>query len=254
MDIRFFARRIVMRIVAERLRQQEKPIKPPIRVTRAVAETYAAIEGVTIDERMEKQMGIYGVYIQDADPNEERVFKMFPEDYVLLETERLILREYTKEDFPAMYAMLSDPVTMQHYLKPYDETGVKRWLEWSQENYRKHGFGWWAMELKATGEFIGDCGITMQDIDGQLLPEIGYHIHKDYWRQGYGKEAAKAVRDWGFTHRDFDCLYAYMTAGNVASWSTAAAIGMKKIKEYQDPEEGVLYVYAISRRDWEQMQ
>ena len=46
--------------------------------------------------------------------------------------------------------------------------------------------------------------ITMQDIDGQLLPEIGYHIHKDYWRQGYGKEAATAVRDWFFANTDFN--------------------------------------------------
>ena len=62
---------------------------------------------------------------------------------------------------------------------------------------------------------------------------------------GFGKEAAKAVRDWGFTHTEFDCLYAYMTAANVASWSTATAVGMKKVKAYMDPEDGLLYVYAI---------
>ena len=48
--------------------------------------------------------------------------------------------------------------------------------------------------LKETGKFI----ITIQNIDGEKLPEIGYHIHKKYWRQGYAKEAAKAVRDWAF--------------------------------------------------------
>ena len=169
---------------------------------------------------------------------------------MVLETQRLILREYTEKDLPALFALLSDPVTMQHYPKPYDEAGAKRWLEWSLENYRKHGFGWWAIELKETGEFIGDCGITMQMIDGALLPEIGYHLHKDHWRRGYGREAANAVRDWGFAHTEFDCLYAYMAAANVASWSTAAAAGMKKIKVYADPEDGLMYVYAIRREDW----
>ena len=47
------------------------------------------------------------------------------------------------------------------------------------------------------GKLIGDCGITIQNIDGELLPEIGYHIHKDFWRQGFATEAAAAVRDLG---------------------------------------------------------
>ena len=135
---------------------------------------------------------------------------------MILETKRLILREYTREDFDALYAILSDPETMQHYPKPYDEAGTMRWLTWSMDNYATYGFGLWAMILKESGELIGDCGITMHPIDGEQLPEIGYHVNKAYWRQGYAKEAATAVRDWGFTQRPFDCLYSYMAAGNVA--------------------------------------
>ena len=168
-----------------------------------------------------------------------------------METDRLIFREYTKNDFEALYAILSDPETMKHYPKPYDEKGTMRWIDWSLENYEKYGFGWWAIERKDTGAFIGDCGITMQMIDGELLPEIGYHIHKDHWRKGFGSEAAKAVRDWAFTHRDFKSLYSYMTKENVASYMTAAAAGLRKIKEFQDPEDGLLFVYAITRDEWE---
>ena len=172
---------------------------------------------------------------------------------MIFETQRLILREYTQADFPELLKLLSDPVTMQHYPKPYDERGTHRWIDWSLQNYEKYGFGWRAMELKETGEFIGDCGITLQNIDGQLLPEIGYHIHKNYWRKGYGKEAAKAVLDWAFTNTDYDCLYSYMTAGNVASYATAESVGMQRIKEYTDETDGLLYVYAITRKQWEQM-
>jgi RimJ/RimL family protein N-acetyltransferase len=167
----------------------------------------------------------------------------------ILETERLILREYTMEDFEGLYAILSDPVTMSHYPRPYDEKGTLRWLNWSLDNYEKYGFGLWAIELKETGRFIGDCGITMQNIDGETLPEIGYHIHRDYWRQGYGKEAARAVRDWFFTHTDFDAVYSYMTAGNTASYSTAASVGMKRIKEYTDKNGEVCLVYRITRAE-----
>lgn len=169
---------------------------------------------------------------------------------MILETERLILREYTAEDFDALYGILSDKETMKHYPKTYDEKGTKRWLNWSFDNYKKYGFGLWAIELKAAGQFIGDCGITMQNIDGSLLPEIGYHIHKSFWRQGFGKEAASAVRDWCFSNTEFDAVYSYMTASNLPSYSTAASVGMKRIKEYFD-ENGVFhFVYKITRKEW----
>ena len=167
----------------------------------------------------------------------------------MLETERLVLREYVQNDFDALYAILSDPETMRHYPKPYDKDGTQRWLNWSFENYRKYGFGLWAIELKSTGEFIGDCCITMQPIDGAWLPEIGYHVNKHHWRQGYAKEAARAVRDWCFAHTDFDAVYSYMTCTNVASYSTAASIGMTRIKQYDD--DGVPhFVYRLTREDW----
>ena len=169
---------------------------------------------------------------------------------MILQTDRLILREYTQQDFDDLYAILSDPETMQHYPKPYDAAGTQRWLDWSFDNYRRHGFGLWAIELKETGAFIGDCGLTMQNIDGVQLPEIGYHIHKDHWRRGYGSEAARAVRDWAFQNTDFDELYSYMVAANVASYSTAAAAGMTRQKEYLD-EHGIAHlVYCITRQEW----
>ena len=169
----------------------------------------------------------------------------------ILETARLILREYTPDDLDGLYAILSDAETMQHYPKPYDEKGTMRWLTWNFDNYQKYGFGLWAIELKESGEFIGDCGITMQNIDGELLPEIGYHIRKDCWRRGYAKEAASAVRDWLFEHTDFDAVYSYMNYTNVASYSTAASVGMKRIKEYTDTQGMVCCVYRLLRSEWE---
>ena len=171
---------------------------------------------------------------------------------IIIETKRLLLREYTLTDFDPLHKLLSDPVTMQHYPKPYDEKGTHRWLEWSLNNYRQYGFGLWAMVLKETGEFLGDCGITMQNIDGEILPEIGYHVYRDFWRKGYGKEAAAAVRDWFFEHTDFPAVYSYMTATNVASYSTAQSVGMHKLKEYTDTD-GLCYVYTMSRAEWETM-
>ncbi len=167
-----------------------------------------------------------------------------------LETQRLILREYTMEDFDALYEIMSDPETMRHYPAPFDEARTRRWIGWNLDNYKKYGWGLWAVVLKESGHFIGDCGITLQNIDGELLPEIGYHINKKYWRRGFAKEAARAVRDWVFENTNYDAIYSYMKYTNVASYSTAIANGMKKVKEYPDSKNEISYAYAISRSEW----
>lgn len=169
----------------------------------------------------------------------------------LVETERLILREYTMDDFEALFEIMSDEETMQHYPAPFDKEKTKSWITWNLDNYKKYGFGLWAVVLKATNEFIGDCGITIQYIDGEMLPEIGYHINKKHWRNGYAKEAARAVRDWAFTHTEYPVIYSYMKYTNIGSFSTAIANGMKKVKEYPDPKNHISYAYAIRRQEWE---
>lgn len=172
---------------------------------------------------------------------------------MIIETKRLILREMTLDDQQDIYNIVANEETMKFYRKEFLSMYAQRWITWNLDNYKKYGFGLWAMILKDTGELIGDCGITIQNIDGELLPEIGYHINKNFWRQGYGKEAASAVRDWAFNNTKYDCIYSYMTSDNVPSYSLAASIGMRKIKEYASEEDETLSVYAITKQEWEKI-
>ena len=172
---------------------------------------------------------------------------------MVIKTENLLLREFTHEDFPALFEIFSDPETMRHYPKPFDENRTKDWIEWNLQNYEEYGFGLWAVVLRETDEFIGDCGLTIQNIDGESLPEIGYHIQKNHWRKGFGSEAASEVRDWAFMNTEYDCLYSYMKYTNIGSCSTAIAIGMRKVKEYPDEKNGISYAYAIKREEWEKL-
>ncbi|MBE5805051.1 MAG: GNAT family N-acetyltransferase [Clostridiales bacterium] len=169
---------------------------------------------------------------------------------MIIETERLLLRDMTQEDYDSLHAILTDAETMRHYPNPYDDAGVQRWMDWTLNNYRKHGFGLWAVTLKETGEFIGDCGITMQPIHGEWLPEIGYHFNKKHWRQGYASEAAAACIRVAFRQFGFPAVYSYMTSGNEASWRTAMKCGMTFVEEYQDDDE-TLRVYRIDTESWE---
>ena len=102
---------------------------------------------------------------------------------MIIETERLYLREMTENDFDALYKVLADSDIMQHYPYTFDEARVRNWIQRNIERYRILGFGLWAVCLKETGEMIGDCGLTMQLINGQIRPEIGYHIRRDRQRR-----------------------------------------------------------------------
>ena len=59
----------------------------------------------------------------------------------MIETKRLILRNYTMDDFNSLFEIMSDPETMQHYPAPFDENRTKDWIIWNIENYKKYGFG-----------------------------------------------------------------------------------------------------------------
>ena len=169
---------------------------------------------------------------------------------MILETKRLLLREMRPDDFQAMFQVLGDPQTMWHYPYTPDGQHVRDWIERNINRYMKDGFGLWAVCLKETGELIGDCGLTLQNINGEILPEIGYHIRRDCHRKGYASEAAKGVRDWAFQNTDYPAVYSYCRYTNLPSIKTAESIGMHFVCEYPDEVNGMTHVSSISREEW----
>ncbi len=169
---------------------------------------------------------------------------------MVIKTERLLLREMSEDDYHALYKVLSDANIMQHYPYFFDGIKVKNWIERNIERYRIFGFGLWAVCLKDTGEMIGDCGLTMQIINGQIKPEIGYHIRADKQRKGYAKEAAIAVRDWTFHNTPFNVVYSYMKYTNEPSAKTAISYGCKQVDEFTDEVNEITKVFAITREEW----
>lgn len=168
----------------------------------------------------------------------------------MIETERLFLREMDRNDYDALYKVLADSDIMRHYPYAFDEARVRDWIERNINRYRENGFGLWAVCLKESGEVIGDCGLTLQNINGKMLPEIGYHIRRDCQHKGYAKEAAKAVCDWAFRNMDYPALYSYCKYTNEPSIRTAESIGMHFDCEYPDEVNGITHVSVIFRKDW----
>lgn len=103
------------------------------------------------------------------------------------------------------------------------------WIEWTQRNYEEHGFGLWVIETDA-GEFVGDCGLTMQEVEDEWFVEAGWHVRSPLQRQGYASEAATAVRT-AAALAGIDHLVAIIRPTNVASQRVATKIGLTLERE-----------------------
>ena len=113
-----------------------------------------------------------------------------------LPTERLRFREYRDDDLDDVVAMFGDPQARRFYPEMDTPEACRGWIEWSKRNYRDHGFGLWAIEDLSSGEFLGDCGLTYQPVEGDRLLELGYHLLAEHRGKGLVTEAGRACLDY----------------------------------------------------------
>jgi [ribosomal protein S5]-alanine N-acetyltransferase len=163
----------------------------------------------------------------------------------ILTTPRLILRQFTLEDVNALHAVLGDPLAMRYYPAPFSRQETAEWIQRNLDRYREHGFGLWAMVRKSDGQLIGDCGLTVQMVDGQPEEEIGYHVLRSLWGQGYAFEAAAAVRDYQFNDRKKQRVISWMAPDNLASRRVAEKVGMVFEKWSTNRLGGAMVVYSM---------
>jgi RimJ/RimL family protein N-acetyltransferase len=166
-----------------------------------------------------------------------------------IETKRLLLREMTLTDVDDLLPVLSDPVAMQFYPRPFDLHMTQAWIERNMQRYAQHGIGLWALVLKHTGYLIGDCGLLLQEVEGRTEIEIGYHMRRDLWGQGLATEAAQACRDYGFSQLNCDRLISLIHPDNLASRRVAEKNSMSLIKQVTWRDKPTL-IYAIERKCW----
>ena len=144
-----------------------------------------------------------------------------------LETPRLVLREMTWEDYPALCRILQDDQVMYAYEGAFDQAQTQAWLQKQRIRYESLGFGLWAAVLKETGEMIGQCGLTMQDWKDRQVLEIGYLFQKAFWHQGYAAEAAQACKAYAFQTLKAEAVFSIIRDTNLASQRVARRNGME---------------------------
>jgi [ribosomal protein S5]-alanine N-acetyltransferase len=163
----------------------------------------------------------------------------------VLETERMVLRRMTMSDVDDLMGIFSDPVAMRHYPATKSRAEAEDWVRWTLGSYRDHGFGQWVAVLEDTREFVGQCGLTVQEVEGTEEVEIGYLFLRRFWGRGLATEAARAVRDYGFA-LGYRRLISIIDPGNLPSRRVAEKTGLTLEKEVEKWGKRVC-IYSVEK-------
>ena len=163
-----------------------------------------------------------------------------------LETARLLLRPFTHDDVDSMFAIIGDPVTMQYYPCAFSREDALEWIERNLKRYKNDGHGLMAMVLKSNSEMIGDCGIARQNVEGEIMLEVGYHLRRDCWGHGYATEAARACMGYAFRELGAARVVSLIRPENVPSRRVAERNGMSVERQVMHAELPHLLYVATS--------
>jgi [ribosomal protein S5]-alanine N-acetyltransferase len=146
-----------------------------------------------------------------------------------LETPRLVLREMTPADAPALHAVLGDPETMRWYPRGFTFQEVEAWIARQIGRYPT-GTGLLGLVFKKTGDFVGDCGPVWQEVEPESGKppelEIGYHVHSEFRNRGLATEAARAVREYAFGALGVEAVISLIRPENLPSRRVAEKNGL----------------------------
>jgi RimJ/RimL family protein N-acetyltransferase len=175
-----------------------------------------------------------------------------------LETERLILRDFVKEDWQRVLEYQSDPL----YLRYYEWTertpdAVQDFVGWFLEHQKQSPRIKFqlAITLKSNHLLIGNCGIRMDKVNA-LQADVGYELDPQYWNHGYATEAAHAIVDFGFSRFNLHRVWSWCIADNLGSAHVLEKLGMRleghlRENEYYRDRWWDTLMYGILADEWQ---
>jgi RimJ/RimL family protein N-acetyltransferase len=146
---------------------------------------------------------------------------------VVLETERLQLRELEPADLDFVASMLADPDVNHYYEKHFSRSDAEVWLNRQVERYQRYGHGLWLVQKRGTGEPVGQVGLAIQEVEGRHRPEVGWLLDRRHWGHGFATEAGQACRDAAFGRWGYLELISLIRPENEPSQRVALRIGLK---------------------------
>lgn len=175
-----------------------------------------------------------------------------------LETERLKLRHWQKDDLEPFARLNGDRKVMEWFPKMLDKDETAAFIEYIRDHFKTYQFGLWAVELKDNGEFIGFVGLWKPKFEADFTPcvEVGWRLLSEHWGRGYAPEAAIASINDGFNRAGLDEIMSFTSVHNKKSIRVMEKIGLKRQADFEHPQlpEGHFLRphvrYSIYKDDW----
>ena len=176
-----------------------------------------------------------------------------------LESERLLLRQWTESDIPGFIRLNSDPEIMRYFPRTLTSAESTEFISIMSSIIAEKGWGFWAVESKFTNEFIGFVGLNSPRTILPFSPcvEVGWRLHKECWGRGYATEAGKVSLAYAFSQLALDEVVSFTTKSNAKSRQVMERLGMSNTgKNFRYPDlptdhplsEHVLY--KITKKQW----
>ena len=150
----------------------------------------------------------------------------------IIESPRLLLREFALEDIDQLGKVFGDPNVMKYSTNgPLDEKGIRSFINWCRNSYHSNGYGQWAVIERSSGRVIGCCGLSQVEIDGTREIEIGYRLEKAEWGKGFASEIAISTLSYGYEKLNLNKIIAIIANGHTSSIRVAEKIGFSQFNE-----------------------
>jgi len=149
-----------------------------------------------------------------------------------LRTDRLLLRDWTEADLAPFATLNADPVAMEHFPSTLDRAQSDAMVEMLRNRWRAHGLSWWAVEERASGEFLGAVGLLQVTVVAPFNDpeapsvEVGWRLLPSSWGRGYATEAAAAAIEWGIGERGLGEIVSFTVPANQRSRRVMEKLGM----------------------------
>lgn len=168
----------------------------------------------------------------------------------LFETTRLIVKELSSRDIPALTEILSDPAVMQYSLRGVcDEAATRQFIGWCMDCYSSCGFGPWALFEKTSGDLVGFCGVGPERVGDVEEINLGYRLARRFWGQGLATEAVRGVMQYAFEQKRCASVIVIIEPEHTASVRVTekSGFGAYTVREFHGRQ---VRLYRMTDRVW----
>lgn len=147
---------------------------------------------------------------------------------MILETQRLILRDWQQSDREPFARLNADPEVMQYFPATLSPQESDTLVDRIEEHRQIHNFCFWAAEERSTGAFIGFIGLKVPTFEAHFTPtvEVGWRLAKAFWGKGYATEGARKAIRYGFEKIDLPEIVSFTAQINLRSIAVMKRLGM----------------------------